>query len=292
MISLPLRSIAKPRTLIRSRLGRSALRLCDVASNAITDLFSRLSFFSTFENNPVQHTAEQNLVLANELAEFSGSIQKKNAEIQRLNKQLAQRIRQVEAQKKVLREEKENVENLTFKLKIEMRTDALTKTTNRRGFDEAIAREWARARRLKMPLSLIFCDVDFFKLFNDRYGHLDGDRCLIEVANCLKAAGNRATDVVARYGGEEFAILLPDVDIEKAAYVAERARLRLQDMGLEHEDSSFGTVTASFGVASLVPSVGVEPAEFIAESDRALYRAKALGRNRVVKNADALPSGS
>ena len=292
MSSLPLRSNAAPPTSIKPKLGRSILYLCGIASAAITGFFSRLVLSLTYKFYPVQHTPEQNLVLANELAELSGSIQKKNTEILLLNKKLAQRIGQVEAQKKILREEKEKIENLTAELKIEMRTDALTKITNRRGFDEAIAREWSRASRLKMPLSLIFCDVDFFKLFNDRYGHLEGDRCLIEVANCLKAVGNRATDVVARYGGEEFAILLPDIDIEQAAYVAERARLRLLDMGLEHQGSSFGTVTASFGVASLVPPVGVRPTEFIAAADQTLYRAKALGRNRVVKHNEGLPLGS
>jgi len=151
--------------------------------------------------------------------------------------------------------------------------DGLTGLANRRHFDEVLAREWRRAARQGETLALAMLDVDHFKHFNDRYGHPEGDQCLRAVAEVLAATVCRAGDQVARYGGEEFVLLMPSTSAEQALCNAER---------LAHEASSFGIVTASIGVAALVPDAAQAPATLVKLADEALYRAKAEGRNRAV----------
>ncbi|MBN9163199.1 MAG: diguanylate cyclase [Myxococcales bacterium] len=160
-------------------------------------------------------------------------------------------------------------------------TDALTGLANRRRFDEQIAAEVARAARTGAPLSLVFCDVDHFKRYNDRYGHQRGDACLVEVARALDGVVRRPADLAARYGGEEFALVLPDTGQEGAANLVERLRAAVRELALEHEGSeAHGVVTLSAGVATVVGSWTVE--EVIELADRALYEAKQAGRDRHV----------
>lgn len=172
------------------------------------------------------------------------------------------------------------------------RTDALTGLANRRGFDEALEREWHRARREETPLSLLLVDADRFKPFNDTYGHLEGDACLKRLADAAAGIARRPADMVARYGGEEFAILLPDTAAENALSLAEQLRAEIEAMGLAHAaNPPAGLVTVSIGVATDHPCAAARsaPASLVAAADASLYRAKRSGRNRVAAASPADP---
>ncbi|KGB90360.1 diguanylate cyclase domain protein [Burkholderia multivorans] len=163
------------------------------------------------------------------------------------------------------------------------RTDGLTGLNNRRSFGEVLDREWRRARRVRSVFSLLFVDVDRFKAYNDTYGHQAGDDALAAVARCIGENIRRPADVAARYGGEEFVVLLPDTAENGAAQIAERIRIAINELGLEHAGSEFGRVTASIGLASWKPDQDVEPDAIIKAADEALYYAKATGRNKVTQ---------
>lgn len=159
--------------------------------------------------------------------------------------------------------------------------DGLTGIANRRRFDEYIDAEWRRMTREKMPLSLILCDIDFFKKYNDTYGHQAGDACLRKVANALNFCIKRSVDLVARYGGEEFAVILPNTTTAGASQVAEEIREFVNSLKIPHAQSAVSEhVTLSLGVASMEPTLDTSPSMLIATADAALYRAKAAGRNR------------
>ncbi|MEW5790514.1 MAG: diguanylate cyclase [Pseudomonadota bacterium] len=160
--------------------------------------------------------------------------------------------------------------------------DGLTGIANRRHFDETFRSEWRRAVRDHLPLSFILIDIDYFKTFNDVYGHQAGDACLQQVAQTLVASLSRPGDLVARYGGEEFAVILSDTNAQGAAVVAETLRRQIERLGIPHQHSAAGRiVTISLGVATATPNGHRRPESLIAAADEALYRAKALGRNRV-----------
>jgi len=159
-------------------------------------------------------------------------------------------------------------------------TDSLTQIANRRQFDASLQSEWQRLTRSQKPLALILCDIDFFKHYNDTYGHLAGDRCLAQVAQVLQESMRRSTDLAARYGGEEFAILLPNTTQTEAATIAQRLLHQLQQLHLPHEASAVAAhVTVSLGIASLVPNQNTTPQILIQAADQALYQAKVAGRN-------------
>jgi len=162
-------------------------------------------------------------------------------------------------------------------------SDALTGLANRRRFDDSLAAEHERARRSGMPLSLILLDVDYFKKFNDRYGHVAGDDCLRRVAAAVASGPRRPTDLAARYGGEEFAIILPDTDRAGARAVAENIRLAVQALAIGHADSLSGHVSISLGVHTCYPArdAGKAPLACIEAADALLYQAKMDGRNRL-----------
>jgi diguanylate cyclase (GGDEF)-like protein/PAS domain S-box-containing protein len=161
--------------------------------------------------------------------------------------------------------------------------DDLTQIANRRRFDERLNEEWRRARRDGAPLGLIIADIDYFKRYNDTYGHVRGDEILYAVAQAISANLKRPMDMVGRYGGEEFAILLPGTDLHGAFQVAQEIKSAIQALQIKHRASEVGDyITLSLGVASLTPE-GETPARTIVESaDQALYKAKALGRDRIV----------
>jgi len=160
--------------------------------------------------------------------------------------------------------------------------DGLTGIANRRRFDESLAREWRRAQREQAPLSVILVDIDFFKAYNDRYGHEAGDEILKRVAAALDGAVNRPADVVARYGGEEFVAVLPGTDADGAVRLGERLRAAVAEPAIAHAGSAAGEhVTISVGVATAVPARDAAPEALVAAADRALYQAKRDGRNRV-----------
>jgi diguanylate cyclase (GGDEF)-like protein len=163
--------------------------------------------------------------------------------------------------------------------------DGLTGVANRRKFDDTFPREWARAMRDGRPLALLMMDVDFFKSFNDSYGHQAGDLCLQHVARALADCLQRPADLFARYGGEEFIALLPATDADGATAFAEKMRATLRDLAIVHEGSSLGYVTVSIGVVADLPAVGTTADDMLRAVDDALYRAKLGGRNRVAAGA-------
>jgi diguanylate cyclase (GGDEF)-like protein len=169
-------------------------------------------------------------------------------------------------------------------------SDGLTGLANRRLFESTLEREVARARRLDAPFALILADVDFFKKYNDRYGHVAGDDCLRKVAHAIAAGARRPTDLAARYGGEEFALILPDTDLEGAMAVAEMIRGAIAELAIPHADSPLGRVTLSLGVAAGHPAREQEHlgAAWVEAADALLYEAKAAGRNRALGRADKL----
>ncbi len=164
--------------------------------------------------------------------------------------------------------------------------DGLTGIANRRQFDEVLKMEWRRGMRSGKPLSLLLCDIDFFKLYNDTHGHPAGDTCLKKVAVVLADNMKRPGDLAARYGGEEFVIILPETDTEGALRVAEECRRQIEALALSNPKSEVAAVaTISIGVASLLPTTTHVCADLIEFSDQALYSAKSSGRNRVVRFA-------
>ncbi|MFZ1028145.1 MAG: PleD family two-component system response regulator [Limnoraphis robusta] len=160
--------------------------------------------------------------------------------------------------------------------------DGLTEIPNRRQFDTVIEKEWWRAKRSEVPLSLILLDIDYFKKFNDGYGHSCGDECLRKVAQTLARSVQRSSDFVARYGGEEFAVILPETPLDAARDIAEKIRENVESLQLCHAFSDVSDyVTFSLGVATLIPTDETSPQILIEMADQALYRAKANGRNQV-----------
>ena len=168
--------------------------------------------------------------------------------------------------------------------------DGLTGLANRRTFDDMLSTEWRRAQRLQQPLALLMLDVDHFKLYNDAYGHLGGDDCLRRMAGVIAAHCARPGDLAARYGGEEFAIILPNTDVAGAANLATRIRDSVAALGLPHLQSSLRRVSVSIGVAVTLPSPAQQPAALVSHADRALYKAKHLGRDRVHVAAEPVAS--
>ncbi|MCU0545904.1 MAG: diguanylate cyclase [Oscillatoriaceae cyanobacterium Prado104] len=165
-------------------------------------------------------------------------------------------------------------------------TDGLTGIANRRQFDRILMLEWRRLAREKLPLSLIVFDIDFFKLYNDFYGHLAGDDCLRQVARAIASGVRRPADLAARYGGEEFAVVLPNTAAEGALAVARTIRDRLWKLQLPHERSPESCVTLSVGIATAIPVPHDSPTSLICRADSALFQAKAEGKNRIFQAID------
>lgn len=177
-------------------------------------------------------------------------------------------------EEQLIRLQKE-LEVLSFK-------DGLTNIANRRRFDSSFELEWDRARNERRPLSILMLDVDFFKQYNDLYGHTQGDKCLIDIAQTLSLALDGPRDLVARYGGEEFVVLLPDADADQALKVAERCQRLLEKKSILHALSPHGRrVTLSIGAGTLIPDSAAERDGFIKAVDRQLYAAKNNGRHRI-----------
>ncbi|UJF35494.1 diguanylate cyclase domain-containing protein [Paenibacillus hexagrammi] len=159
--------------------------------------------------------------------------------------------------------------------------DGLTGIANRRSYDEALEREWSRLTLTDKPLSLILMDIDYFKKYNDLYGHQTGDKCLIQVAAVLSKQVMGPYEVVARYGGEEFAVILPEQTEEQAVQVAKRIQQALMDTRIPHKNSEISEfVTLSIGISTMKPAPQILPATLLAQADKALYQAKETGRNQ------------
>jgi diguanylate cyclase (GGDEF)-like protein len=220
-------------------------------------LMALLRIFSARVRNDLETLATDNVAL-----------QAYAAEVERNNQALTEVRRQLEEKNRLL----ERLSSL----------DTLTGIANRRRFDAALRQEWRRGLREETPLSLLFCDIDYFKRFNDTYGHQAGDACLVRVAHTMEESLNRPADLAARYGGEEFVALLVDTDREGARLLAERIRERIESLHLEHRTSTVAPVlTVSLGVATSLPRPAQPAEDLVSWADRALYRAKQGGRNRV-----------
>lgn len=179
------------------------------------------------------------------------------------------------------------IKEANHKLETLALTDGLTQICNRRGFDMALLREWPRALRDHCELSVILLDVDYFKRYNDHYGHPAGDACLRAIAELLSNYARRPADVIARYGGEEFVVLLPETGLVDAMRIAAAICRALEKLAMPHDDSPHGRVTISAGVAGGLAASDIPPESLIGDADEALYVAKAAGRNRAASNAVA-----
>lgn len=209
-----------------------------------------------------------------QLEEYAQTLEQKVEErTQELRLEIEQR-KQIEL---ALREANEELQRISI-------LDELTGIANRRCFEERLTYEWQRMLREQGFLSLILCDVDYFKAYNDTYGHPAGDRCLQQVAHALQQAARRKTDLVARYGGEEFAVLLPGTPPAGAKRVAEAIREELAKLRVDHLDSAVSQyVTLSLGIFGFVPNADRTPQQLVSGADQALYQAKHQGRNQVVQ---------
>ncbi|MFZ2398008.1 MAG: diguanylate cyclase [Smithella sp.] len=192
-------------------------------------------------------------------------------------------LRQNYLQSRMLSLENRDLEESNLTLQYLSAIDGLTQIANRRSLDRSLTIEWQRALRKREPLGFIMADIDHFKVFNDTYGHQAGDECLRVVASLLKDYARRPGDLAARYGGEEFALVLTDSSAEQAGIIAEQMRDKIMNVIIKYKKNSPTHVTASFGVASMVPGSGqASPEALILAADQAMYQAKRSGRNRVV----------
>jgi diguanylate cyclase (GGDEF)-like protein len=203
-----------------------------------------------------------------------------------LNKQKRKLKEQTDSIRRKL-EELQELQEANKELQSLSNLDGLTNITNRRRFDEYIKVIWNDSLRNNTPLSIIMIDIDDFNSFNDNYGHIQGDDCLITVAQKLLNSIECPRDVIARYGGEEFAVILSETDVEGASFVAEMIRRNIEGLQIPHRYSQASPfITISLGVYSNIPNNSSSIENYIAKADAALYDAKSLGRNRVCKSKE------
>ena len=194
---------------------------------------------------------------------------------------------------RALRESQRQLMAANLELQRLTQVDGLTDLSNRRYFDEYLAAEWARSIRTQSILSLLMIDVDNFKRYNDAYGHLAGDEVLRKVASVVQTTCRRPTDLGARFGGEEFAMILPTTSLTGAQLMGLKTRQAIKDLRLPHKTSAIDDhVTVSIGGASTIPQLSQSPTMLIDAADKALYRAKAEGKDRVVVHARLVPVDS
>ena len=273
---------------------RSAIFFCAafavMAMGAAANSLRALGFIPTtfFSTNGIQiGSAIEMLLLAFALADRYNviRIEKEHAQRQALlaQQQLVESLQSSERQleSRVARRTDE-LTLLNAKLEALSATDSLTGLANRRRFDELLEAEWRRGLRERRPLSVGILDVDWFKKYNDCYGHVAGDQCLQQIAKVLSASVCRAGDLAARYGGEEFAFIAVGADAQSVLALAQRICESLVQSRWQHESSEFGCVTASVGVASIVPTEDASPLDLLKAADEALYQAKEQGRNRAL----------
>lgn len=248
------------------RLERSARQIADgdLAVQVPASGFREFNHLADAVNRLAARLAEAMLRLENGQSELEHQVQERTAALRVANDELERLARE----------------------------DGLTGLANRRHFDQHLREEWLRARRAHETLGVILCDVDFFKAYNDRYGHGPGDDALKQVAKALARNCRRAGDLAARYGGEEFALVLPGVDLPGALQVADGIREQIRELGISHEASPLGCLTMSFGVACQSPEASyASPDQIMKSADRALYEAKASGRDRAAAADVARSSG-
>jgi diguanylate cyclase (GGDEF)-like protein len=224
--------------------------------------------------------------LAQSFQQMSQEIQQSRHQLEDYSKSLEQKVsdRTQELQGEIERRAaiEHQLHNANHQLQELAYRDGLTQIANRRRFDEVLHQEWSRLQRDRQPLALILCDVDYFKPYNDSYGHQEGDDCLRAVAAAIASSVRRPSDLATRYGGEEFAVILPNTDRLGAIAVANRIRALLHSLEIPHRASLVSPhVTLSFGIASQIPIDSATPEELLERADKALYEAKRDGRDRI-----------
>ena len=282
--------IAKDSNFTRSRWAQEA-GLCSAFGfpiHASSRVAGVMTFFCREKQPPDEDLLQMMEAIGSQLGQF---VKRKYAEKELLEAEASLRILydREKRQSKELQEKNLALEQAKLELEAANRelqrlasVDGLTQIANRRCLDKTLQLEWQRMAREKQPLSLILCDIDFFKLYNDTYGHQGGDECLKKIAEILKMSAQRGGDLAARYGGEEFAVVLSGTDVKGAMRVAESIRKNLRAAAIPHAASKVNEfVTASIGVASFVPRAELSVKELIGEADRALYQAKLEGRDRI-----------
>ncbi|BAY77471.1 diguanylate cyclase [Nostoc linckia NIES-25] len=213
-----------------------------------------------------------------EIGELAKSFNNMALQLQTSLETLEQRVQERTAELVIA---KEKAEDVNQKLEQLVNLDGLTQVANRRCFNERLQAEWKRLARQQQPFSLILFDVDKFKSYNDYYGHLGGDDCLIKIAQTVQQTVRRPTDLVARYGGEEFSVLLPNTDLAGAVKVAENIQQAIYNRAIPHAQSDIkNIVTVSLGITCVIPTCDIKPDKLIASADKALYNAKQQGRDR------------
>jgi len=186
---------------------------------------------------------------------------------------------------RALRDSQRQLMEMNFELQRMTNVDGLTGLSNRRYFDECLDAEWKRSVRGQSSLSILMVDIDFFKQYNDTYGHLAGDEVLQKVADILRKTTGRSTDLTARFGGEEFILMLPITDLDGAKIMADKARQEVEALQIPHSSSSVGEfLTVSIGCASMIPQRTQSPFNLVDAADTALYEAKRAGKNQVSMN--------
>lgn len=242
--------------------------------SALDDVLDKVEAFSKGGADYITKPFEIQEVLARVKNQLT--IRQLQKQLQEQNARLSQEIKERQRAEAELQKANEELHRLAT-------LDGLTQVANRRRFDEYLNIEWRRLLREQACLSLILCDVDYFKFYNDSYGHLAGDNCLQQVAKAISSSLRRPADLVARYGGEEFAVILPNTNAEGAVYVAEMIRLDIQKLKIPHSKSSISEyITVSMGVSSVIPTQKLSPDRLIDLTDNALYEAKAQGRNCII----------
>lgn len=218
----------------------------------------------------------------NQLSERLGEAYRATNRSLEEQRRLRQSLEQVVgAREREIAQRTQELRNAVSELDRLSRTDALTGCLNYRGFREVAASLWQDARASGRPLSALALDIDYFKAYNDRYGHPHGDAALKRFAGAVRSALYHREDVVVRPGGEEFIVFLPDTTLEQAHGVGERIVASVRNADIAHGGSPLGVLTVSVGVASIQPGDGDDPEIMLGRADAALYRAKAAGRNRV-----------
>jgi len=257
--------------ILSYRFGQSVVTPIETLTHA----FRRLARGETAEDVDLSAASRE----FRELSHAAQVFRRKNEETERL---LLQYQELNEALDRRVNERTRELEQANRQLEKLSRTDGLTGLANRRFFEEILAQDWATVVRQGLELAVIMLDVDFFKAFNVRYGHVAGDDCLRRLARILEATLRRKSDLAARWGGEEFIVILQDTDREGALEIAESLRVAVTELAIPNEDSPQGHVTVSIGVAVRHPQDGLKGADqLVKRADEALYEAKRGGRNQV-----------